>query len=149
MDYGSVHLLLADDDLDDCQFFQEALTELSITAPLTIVHNGEQLMQILHRDTESLPDILFLDLNMPRKNGFQCLGEIKREKNLQNIPVIIYSTSFQREVVQLLYKYGAHHYIQKPTDFKVLKQVVLHALTIVSENNLAQPAMEDFVLSHK
>lgn len=69
------YILLADDDLDDCRFFREALEELPFSTSEKIVTNGEDLMQLLTDKDEKLPDVLFLDLNMPRKNGFQCLGE--------------------------------------------------------------------------
>ena len=91
-DSYSVNILLADDDSDDCLFFKDVLDELNLPTLLTTVHNGEQLMEVLLKSTE-LPDILFLDLNMPRKNGFECLSAIKQTKKLNQVPVIIFSTS--------------------------------------------------------
>ena len=67
-------ILLADDDKNDQLLFKEALEELPVTTHLASVENGEQLMQLLNDGKELLPDILFLDLNMPRKNGFTCLS---------------------------------------------------------------------------
>ena len=71
------NILLADDDQDDCLLFKEALDELAITVQLTAVQNGEELMQLLNK-AEILPDLMFLDLNMPRKNGMECLFAIKQ-----------------------------------------------------------------------
>ncbi len=102
-----LQLLLADDDDDDCFLFEEALSEIPVTTQLTTVHNGEQLMQLLTKTTDTLPHLLFLDLNMPRKNGFQCLNEIKQNEKLKNLPVIIFSTSCQDDVAEQLYKEGA------------------------------------------
>jgi len=85
-----LNLLLADDDWDDCALFREALEELPIAAKLNIVHDGVQLMQLLHQNERILPDVLYLDLNMPRKNGFACLAEIKHNKRLSQLPVIIF-----------------------------------------------------------
>ena len=106
-----LNLLFADDDTDDCFFFKEALEELPISAKLTTVNDGMQLMQQLSAKETLLPDALFLDLNMPRKSGFDCISEIKRNNKLMHIPVIIYSTSLNVEVVDLLYQKGALCYI--------------------------------------
>lgn len=141
-------LLLADDDQDDCLFFKDVLEELPIETTLTTVHNGEQLMQLLTDETVEPPPphVLFLDLNMPRKNGFECLAEIKLDEKLSPLPVIVFSTSFEQDVVNLLYKKGAHYYIRKPADFAQLKKVIYQALLLVLQENFAQPTPEDFVL---
>ena len=142
----TVNLLLADDDKDDGFFFKEALEELPISAKLTTVNDGMQLMQLLSAKETLLPDALFLDLNMPRKNGLECLSEIKIINKLKNLPVIIYSTSLNMEVVDLLYKKGAHYYICKPGEYDKLKKVILEAVTLISQNKLTQPARDKFIL---
>jgi CheY-like chemotaxis protein len=141
-------LLLADDDKDDCLFFKEALEELPVTADLIIVHDGEQLMKLLgERTTEPPPPhILFLDLNMPRKNGFEVLSELKLDEKLKKLPVIIFSTSFAEDVANQLYKNGAHYYIRKPADFAQLKKVIYQAVMLATEETMMQPAIENFVL---
>ena len=140
------HILLADDDNDDCLLFKDALDELPLSAQLTTVRNGEQLMQLLNTKAQ-LPDLLFLDLNMPRKNGFECLSEIKQNEKLKQLPVIIFSTSFEPDIVNLLYKNGAQYYICKPNEYSQLLKVIYHAITITSRGNLSQPTKEEFVLS--
>jgi CheY-like chemotaxis protein len=128
----SRHVLLADDDQDDCLLFKDALEELSVSVRLTIVHNGEQLMEFLaHNENEGdLPDILFLDLNMPRKNGSECLIEIKQNEKLKQLPVTIFSTSFEQEMVDGLYQHGAQNCVRKPNEFSKLKEIIHHALTL-------------------
>jgi DNA-binding NtrC family response regulator len=141
------NILLADDDDDDCAFFKDALDELVVSADLLIVNDGEQLMNFLSdHPSNQLPDILFLDLNMPRKSGLQCLIEIKAIDKLKHLPVIIFSTSLDIGTVDLMYEKGAIHYIQKPGDFNKLKKVIENALTICSENNFKQPIRKQFVL---
>lgn len=142
-----LNLLLADDDKDDCLFFKDALDELPVTAQLTTVHNGEQLMQLLSEKIGELPSVLFLDLNMPRKNGFECLSEIKLNEDFKELPVIIFSTSFEQDVVNLLYKKGGQYYIRKPAEFSQLKKVILEALTLIAQGHISQPARENFVLT--
>ncbi|MES2332078.1 MAG: response regulator [Bacteroidota bacterium] len=141
-----IQLLLADDDIDDCDLFKEALEELQLSTELNIVHNGEQLMQLLEEKAGVLPKVLFLDLNMPKKNGFECLAEIKKNDNLKNLPVIIFSTSFDRDIVNLLFDKGAHYYISKPNEFDKLKTVIHKALSAVTKDGDEKPIRENFIL---
>ena len=141
------NLLLADDDDDDCDFFKDALDDLPLSAVLTTVNNGVELMEfLLKKSLANLPDILFLDLNMPRKNGYECLQEMKMISELKDLPVIIFSTSLDSSVVDSLYEKGAIHYIRKPGDFSKLKKVILEALTVAFQNNYKQPARANFII---
>jgi len=146
MNQNQLNLWLADDDEDDCIFFKEALEELPIDSTLVTVNNGDELMHALITKSAPLPDVLFLDLNMPRKTGFECLTEIKLNQNLKSLPVIIYSTSLDMEVVNLLYEKGAHHYIRKPGEFSELKKVILEVLTVTVKTNSVRPTKEKFVI---
>jgi CheY-like chemotaxis protein len=141
------YILLADDDMDDSILFKDILEELPLSTRLTTVFTGEQLMQLLKETTEQLPDILFLDLNMPRKNGFDCLSEIKQTEKLKLLSVVIFSTSFDPEVVNLLYKNGAQYYIRKPNNFGQLKKLIHQALILTAKTNSDYPTKEKFVLS--
>ena len=125
-------LLLADDDIDDVAFFKEALEELPFTSRLETVNDGVELMEFLNGELIELPDMLFLDLNMPRKTGYECLSEIKSDDKLKHLPVVIISTSFEHDVAQLLYKNGADFYLCKPTDFTTLKQFIHKAIDLVT-----------------
>lgn len=124
MNKKSITLLLADDDEDDCFFFKEAVEGLPLTSTLTVVHDGEQLMELLHNEALNLPYILFLDLNMPRKGGHECLMEIRLSTKLRQLPVIILSTFISPETEEKLYKSGATHCIVKPTNIAQLKDVI-------------------------
>jgi CheY-like chemotaxis protein len=143
-----IKILLADDDEDDCFFFEEAVEALPLITQLTTVHDGDQLMQLLKKESDRLPNMLFLDLNMPRKNGFKCLEEIKSDKKLMHIPVIILSTSFDQSIVDLLYKTGAQYYICKPTKFSSLINVIHQVIRFITEKKFSQPPREKFVLSN-
>ena len=147
MNTKHLHILLADDDKDDCLFFEEALAEMRVSAILTAVHDGEELMQFLHTLSGTLPDILFLDQNMPRKNGFECLAQIKLNKKLRKLPVVIFSTSYEKEVVNLLYDNGAHYFIRKPSLFAQFKKIILYVLTLIAQEPVTKPAKENFVLA--
>lgn len=141
----TLHILLADDDMDDCLFFKDAVNELKLAVQLSTAHDGEQLMLQLQA-TEVLPDAIFLDLNLPRKSGSECLTEIKNTPALKQIPVVIFSTSYDPEKANLLYDTGAHYYICKPSDFEELKVVVNRAITLLSKNNM-QATRENFYIN--
>jgi CheY-like chemotaxis protein len=140
----NVNILLADDDQADCLLFKEALEELPISANLNIVYNGEELLDELAKKGTKLPDVLFLDLNMPRKNGFASLGLIKRSTDLQNIPVIIFSTASDLDSVKKVFRDAAHYYITKPTSFLQLKKVIYEGLTLIFQKGNPLPGMENF-----
>jgi CheY-like chemotaxis protein len=141
----ALQLLLADDDEDDCLFFKQALAELTIASHLTTVEDGEQLMHWLATNTGPLPDALFLDLNMPREGGYECLEEIKADQRLRQLPVIILSTSFEKEMADLLHKKGAHSCVIKPADFSQLKQVIQQALSLLTPGNGGELVTETVV----
>jgi CheY-like chemotaxis protein len=142
-----IHILLADDDNDDCLLFEEALEELPLATRLSVVNDGEQLMHLLTKETTAFPFVIFLDLNMPRKNGLECLLEIKKNKIIKHIPIIMYSTSGQTELINLFYKHGAQYYIRKPAEFVQLKRVIHQALMLISKEGLRQSIKENFVIT--
>lgn len=142
MSIRNLNILLADDDLDDCNFFKHALEELALSAQLTTVHDGEHLMSYLTDNSAQLPHVLFLDINMPRKSGLECLSEIKQNSKLKDIPVVMVSTSNSRDTINILFKSGSHVYINKPSDFTQLKQVIHHALPIAAEEKYAESPLK-------
>src|SRR5688572_18771262 len=140
-------LLLADDDMDDCIFFKEALEELPLSTSLTTVKDGVELMRLLSGELNSFPDMLFLDLNMPRKTGYECLSEIKSGDKLKHLPVIILSTSFEHDIANLLYKNGADFYLRKPGDFSILKQLIHKTVNLVTNLKTKPRSEQRFVVN--
>ena len=143
---SNFHILLADDDEDDCMFFKEALDELSLCATLTSVNNGVELINFLENNLPNLPHVLFLDLNMPRKSGIECLSEIKQSEKFRNLPVIIYSTSSNIDVMDQLYGKGAQYYIRKPADFSNLKSVIGRTIDLIKQKEVLQSSREEFLI---
>lgn len=140
-------ILLAEDDEDDFILFQEALSEYKDTIRLDWVVDGEELMNILKIKIAELPDIIFLDINMPRKNGFECLTEIRQNEKLKHLPVIIFSTSNDPALISWMYNAGANLYLTKPSDFKSLKEKTQKAITMDWKIYTPHSAVKDFVLS--
>lgn len=120
----TLHIMLADDDEDDRLFFKEAFEEVKINYEISAFNDGEQLMEHLYDDANPLPDIIFLDLNMPRKSGIECLKEIRANERLKKISVAIYSTSSSEQDIEDTFVSGANVYIKKPNDFNMLKKIL-------------------------
>lgn len=141
-----ISVLLADDDRDDCFFFKNALEKLSIPTELNIVRDGEQLINYLQKNVTTLPDVLFLDFNMPRKNGAEALREIKSHNKLKGLPVIMYSTSLHEAIADDLYDEGAHYFARK-SGLTELSNVLIRVLTLIIENKFQRPSKNNFLLS--
>ena len=141
-----INILLADDDKDDRYFFERVLKKLLIHTHLETVDNGESLMIWLTENAEKLPDVLFLDLNMPRKGGRECLSEIKENEKLKQLPVIIYSTHMHENEADILYKKGAHYYIRK-THIEELAKILQNMLTLLVKTKFARPSEDKFVFT--
>jgi len=125
------YIYLADDDVDDRELFVDALNEVDPSIILTQAKDGLQLMDILRTIKDPIPEILFLDINMPGKSGFECLEEIrKKEGSLKEINIIILSTSHDPEDIEKALELGATFYAVKPDRFDVLKSFVKEALEI-------------------
>lgn len=119
-----VKILLADDDADDRITFSDAFQELKIRNELTMFCNGDDLMNYLRSAVIDIPQLLFLDLNMPRRSGLDCLHEIRKDKRFKNISVAIYSTSSSENEIAKTFAGGANLYIKKPTDYTKLKKII-------------------------
>ena len=147
MEIEPVNVLLADDDEDDRLFFRVAFEEIKIKTKVKTVNDGVELMNHLTKKGNELPHILFLDLNMPRKNGMDCLMEIKRSDNLKDIPVAIYSTSASEEDIENTFVKGANVYIKKPSDFSTLKKILEEVITINWQYHTSGLNRESFMLN--
>lgn len=140
-------ILLADDDSDDRDLFAEAICEIQPDIKVIMVSNGDKLMKSLHDKSESLPALIFLDLNMPGKSGRDCLLEIKSNSLLMGIPVVIYSTSSHPKDIEETHALGANLYICKPNSFKALISVIRQALSIDIGVFQVTPPIKQYLIS--
>ena len=120
--------MVIDDDKDDRFFFREALTEMLSAAVCLEAKDGVDALHLLGK-AEQLPDFIFLDVNMPRMDGKECLKNLKKDANLRNIPVIMYSTSFSKESIEEFLALGSYYHLIKPTDMNKLPEQITIALT--------------------
>lgn len=129
-EYNSRRMIyLAEDDPDDSILFLEALKDLHPEITVKISEDGQQLLDNLRNTEYEKPEIIFLDINMPCKNGFECLKEIRESKSsFSNIKIIMFSTSSSKLHMELSYKLGADFYGVKPRsiqDFRALLRSIM------------------------
>lgn len=115
--------LLVDDDLDDTSLFEEVLQQVDPAVVFASAANGHEALAAL-REGITRPDVIFLDLNMPRMDGRQCLAALKEDDTLKQIPVIMYTTSSQPKDVEQAMQKGAVSFITKPTSLKELQEIL-------------------------
>jgi CheY-like chemotaxis protein len=122
-------ILIAEDDADDRSLINDALLELGLSAQqFLFCEDGEELMNYLYKEGKfkdqsilPLPDLMIIDINMPRKNGLEAISEIKVNENLAKIPIIILSTSKESDTINEAYELGVNSFIIKPETFEALK----------------------------
>ena len=120
--------MIIDDDADDRTFFKEALKGMHPSYICLEANGGIEALQQL-RKAKKLPNFIFLDINMPRMDGRECLKELKKDAKFTHIPVIMYSTSFTDKSIADFRKLGASSHLNKPSDIKKLPELIFIAMT--------------------
>ena len=125
---STVNILLAEDDPDDVEFVRRAFAKVWSDCRLHVVENGEQALAFLNRaegfEKVPTPDLMLLDLNMPRKNGYDVLLEVKEDEALRHIPVVVLTTSSDRDSIMKAYQLHANSFITKPVSAEQLERIV-------------------------
>ena len=125
-----IHILMADDDADDRFLTKKALLKSRLANEVSFVEDGEELMDYLrykgryNKDNAPRPDLILLDLNMPRKDGREALQEIKADPELRSIPVVVMTTSQQEQDILHTYDIGVNSFITKPVSFDELVKIM-------------------------
>lgn len=140
------NIILADDDDDDCLLFRDVVAEMYRGVTITRAINGKELLEILQVDRSKDADIIFLDVNMPIKSGFEALTEIKSTNRLRLIPIIMFSTSAQTGAVEKAFELGAHYFVQKPASAGKLKNILEKLLT-TDWSSTPQATRREFLIS--
>lgn len=140
----NLHILLGDDDEEDQEIFTAAMREVAPEVKISLARDGRQVMKVLQSGV--LPDVIFLDLNMPLKDGKECLEEIRAHKEFNKIPVVIYSTSAAHEHIDETYNKGADYYVCKPDSFIELKNIA-KKVAALQWGVHTRPTRDRFVLS--
>ncbi len=134
-------LFYVDDDQDDREFFQDAVSRLG--QEVLLFHMADDLLKAIVNPPK-VPSIVFLDLNMPNKNGFEVLKEMKSLDTTNKLPIVIYSTATDSKTVEQCRKLGASLYVRKPSSLPALQQVLRQVLAI--DFSSFKPDTKNFVL---
>jgi len=145
MSIVQLNISLADDDEDDRLFFKEVIDDVKMDTALSLFNDGQELMRYLLKPDLILPNLIFLDLNMPIKNGMQCLREIRGNKKFKDVIIAIYSTSSSENDIEDTFVEGANIYINKPNSFKKLTEVVEKVLQINWQYQTSNLNKENFL----
>ena len=137
------NVLLAEDDHDDVLIFELALEKLPISVELRNAEDGEKLLELLK---EMIPDILFLDINLPCKDGIACILEIRRNSDYNNLPIIMYTSFKSKKHIEECYKNGANFYIVKGTTINELAEKLQRIFSINWKNYMYYPPITEFLL---
>lgn len=130
MDRTIRSIILTDDDEDDRDIFRSALQSIHPDVVLHTFADGEELRAFLCHEPTELPHLVFLDINMPRLNGFECLAMLRERFKPQELPVVMYTTSNDRADQEKAARLGANLYARKPSDYKELKNLINRVLAI-------------------
>lgn len=148
-DEKPLKITLADDDADDQELFLRALSKTDEKAEVTVVQNGQELIDSLKDPNVDNPDILFVDINMPVKNGLEALKEIKKDDVLKEIPTVILSTSDSSNEIRTSFESGASLYVSKPTSLKTFSQILKKIFLFHWAGELLRPIWKRFFVSEK
>ena len=146
MNERKLQIALADDDEDDRQLFLKAMGNLKISTELSLFEDGQQLMDYLHSSLQDLPEVIFLDLNMPIKGGMECLKEMRNDSRFNDIMIAIYSTSSSERDIEETFINGANIFINKPNDFGKLKESIAKVIELNWQYQTSQLDKDNFLL---
>ncbi len=139
-----LNVLLVDDDSEESYLFNEALEHAHLDIHLSRAHDGNDLIAYLQN--QPTPDLVFMDINMPYKDGVEALTEIRSDPKFKKLPLIIYSTTKNEDSINACYEKGADFFVIKPNDFDELMQVVKKVCTYDWEN-YTKPSRGNFVIT--
>ena len=128
-------VILADDDRDHAFLFERILKKVDPSKKLVVAKDGGELLELL---TTTVPELLFLDLNMPCKNGFECLTEIRNNLKLAELPIIVYSSSSRMTDIQKAYVHKADLYMVKPFNTEHLTNALESVLSMDLKKSAAR-----------
>lgn len=130
---NGLSIFLVDDDQDDRELFSEAIAEVDADIVLSTFPDGISLMEKLRSSAPS-PDIIFLDLYMPKMDGSECLDEIRSDERFDSISIVLYSGLIVMERIEELFRKGANRYLRKPSSYAALVNALERTLESVAEN---------------
>lgn len=146
--FWQIKIFLVDDDSDDRELFNQSLIESGLGFELTTFEDGGKFVPYLS-EVDIYPDIIFLDINMPKVDGVECLKKIRSNDNFKNIIIIMFSTSANNSHVENTYKLGANLYVIKPLYFQDEVAILMKIANMLEENKFSQINKDNYVLKSR
>ncbi len=141
-----IYVMLADDSPDEHFLFIHTVKGIDKSISVATAMNGEDLLDKLGKAQE-LPDLIFLDINMPLKNGKESLSDIRKDKRLCDVPVVIYSTSDEKSDIEETFALGADMYLKKPQDFLELEDILKAVLNLYRTKGFSRGDRSKYIFS--
>ncbi|WP_339840192.1 response regulator [uncultured Maribacter sp.] len=138
------YIYLAEDDLDDQQIFEEAVTEIDSNIIIIPFTDGQALVDALSKKNHE-PDVVFLDLYMPKMNGEEVLNEIRKNSYLDYLPVVIFSNEYNLDRIANLFELGANRYLHKPESYRILILALERTINSIKNNDLGGTSIINYV----
>jgi len=142
----STNVLIAEDDDDDFFIFSVAISEISFAVILRRAEDGEILMKMLQ---EQIPDILFLDMLMPCREGKQCLLDIRSDRRYDSLPIIVYTSLEDLDTIEYCYRQGSNLFTVKPNSIEDLKEALHRILSIDWKKTMYFPPKSEFIIGRR
>ena len=142
---NKLNILLADDSVDEHFLFRHTMRSVDTNINIHTVPDGVELMKWLNKPEAIMPDLLFLDLNMPLKNGRESLAEIRKNEKYANLVVLIYSTSDEKKDIDETFALGANLYIRKPQDYSHLEHTLSKLIGMYRDKGIPRFPKSEFV----
>ena len=140
----TISVFLVDDDREDREIFKSALAEIDVQVSLSTYNSGKELLDYLYANHKK-PDVIFLDLYMPKMDGEECLIEIRKIDALDSTPAVIYSTEYDLDRIERLFSVGANRYLRKPDSFNSLVTSLETTINSVKRNTVGGAALINII----
>ncbi len=139
-----LHVLMAEGDKDDFDILADAIEKVPVKVILTRAENGDVLMKLIH---DKIPDLLFLDIILPYRDGRDCIREIRSDKKFDNLPIIVYTSIKDLDTIEFCYRWGTNLFVHKPQTYSEIADIVRKIFSVNWKKMQYYPSRNEFVLN--
>jgi response regulator RpfG family c-di-GMP phosphodiesterase len=139
-----LNVLMAEDDIDDFEILADAISKVPVKIVLSRAENGDVLMKLIH---EKIPDLLFLDIILPQRDGRDCIREIRSDKKFDSLPIIVYTSLKDLDTIEFCYRWGTNLFVHKPQSYSDIAHIVRKIFAINWKKLQYYPSRNEFVLN--
>ena len=139
-----LHVLMAEGDKDDFDILADAIEKVPVKVILTRAENGDVLMKLIH---DKIPDLLFLDIILPYRDGRDCIREIRSDKKFDNLPIIVYTSIKDLDTIEFCYRWGTNLIVHKPQTYSEIADIIRKIFSVNWKKMQYYPSRNEFVLN--